>query len=345
MELLGVKIISICLMCVLQLILWLLLCLAVTAIAAVVQKIRKKKLTRRAIKLIAYATICFIMLILLEMVYFTMYRFMQFSVWLLSCLVFTVITVAVLFINKKIRKKKPIHWVIKLVGYTAFYAITLFVVWKTLEPYPGNWLATDKEYRELAYELYNLNLDCYVYEGIREGSRGEIVLSFMKNSQFSDQVTEITREQRDYIAVKTAVEEYTEVNDGFREKRINIAFFLSPGDDDSHIYNFDPRTGEMGADVPYWFVTGVYVNNCAELAENYHDFSGISGSVETMDGVQNLADLCNLTYLQMNISGTAKEDKDLVEQYLEELNTLLPDCEIYINQYNSNYPAWEDFPN
>ena len=111
-----------------------------------------------------------------------------------------------------------------------------------MEPYPGNWLATDKEYRELAYELYNLNLDCYEYEGIREGSHGEIVLSFMKNSQVSDQ---IAHEQRDYIAVKTAVEEYMERNDGLQEKRIDIAFFLSPGDDNCHIYNFDSRTGEM----------------------------------------------------------------------------------------------------
>ncbi len=342
MELSGVKIISICLMCVLQLILWLLLCLTVTAIAAVVQKIRKKKLTRRAIKLAVYATTGFIILMFLEIAYFTMYRFMQFSVWLLLCLVFTVITVAVQLINKRIRKKKPIHWVIKLAGYAAFYAITLFVVWKTLEPYPGNWLATDKEYRELACELYNLNLDCYKYEGIREGSHGEIVLPFMNNSQVSDQ---IALEQRDYIAVKTAVEEYMEGNDSFQEKRIDIVFFLSSGDDDSHIYNFDPRTGEMGADVPYWFAAGVYADDCAELAEFYYDFSGISGSVGTMDGVQNLADLCNLTYLQLNISGTAKEDKDLEEQYSEELNTLLPDCEIYINQYNGTYPAWEDFPN
>lgn len=161
----GVAIISIYLICVAELIIWLLLCLVVTAIVAVVQLTNKKicqlNPVRRTIKLAAYATIGFIMLMLLEIVYFTMYWAIQFSVWLLLCLIVTVITVAVQLINKKIRKKKPIHWAIKLAGYAVFYTISLFAIMKFLGSYPGNWLSINKEYRELAYELYNLDLDCH----------------------------------------------------------------------------------------------------------------------------------------------------------------------------------------
>ncbi len=87
----------------------------------------------------------------------------------------------------------------------------------------------------------------------------------------------------------------------------------------------------MGTDVPCWFVKGIYANNCTELAENYHDFSGISGRIGTLDDMQELTNIRNLTYLELNVSGMDKEDKDLEEQYLEELNTLLPDCEIHLN--------------
>lgn len=335
----GVRIISIYLICVAELIIWLLVCLAVTAIVAVVQltnkKIRQLNPVRRTIKFAAYATIGFITLVLLEIVYFTMYWFLRFSVWLLICLIVTVIMAAVQLINKKIRKKKPIHWAIKLAGYVAFYTITLFVVYKILEPYPSNWFATYKEYRELAYELYNLELDCYEYDVIYEGSHGEIVISFEANQNW---------ERRDDIAIKTVVEEYIKENGYFQGKRMDIRFCCGSTPTHNHLYNFNPWTGEMGDDIPYWFVTDAHVNSCTELAEFYHDFSGICGSVRSMDGLQDLTSICNLTYFQLYVGGGAKEDVNLEEQYLEEINTLLPDCEIHLNQYNIEIrPAWEKF--
>ncbi|MDE6687436.1 MAG: hypothetical protein K2K17_08980 [Lachnospiraceae bacterium] len=246
---------------------------------------------------------------------------------------------AVPLINKKIRKKKPIHWAIKLAGYVAFYAITLFVVCKILEPYPSNWFATNKKYRELAYELNNLELNCYEYNVIYGGSYGEIVISFEEKRN-----GERTSEQRDDIAIKTVVEEYIKENGNFQGKRIEIRFCCGSGETHNHLYNFDPWTGEMGDDIPYWFVTEAHVYSCTELAEFYHDFSGISGSVQSMEGIQDLANLCNLTYFQLYVSGAAREDVDLEEQYLEEINTLLPDCEIHLNQYNIEIrPAWEEF--
>lgn len=334
----GVAIISIFLVCVAELIIWLLLCFAVTVVVAVVQltnkKIRQLNPVRRTIKLAAYATIGLIMLMPLEIVYFTMYWAMQFSVWLLLCLIVTVISAAVQLINKKIRKKKPIHWAIKLAVYAVFYTISLFAIMKLLGSYPGNWLATDKVYRELVYELYNLELDCYEYERIHKGSNGEIVISFEEHSYLSDHILRTTLQQRDYIAIKTAVEEYMELNESFQGNKINLNFRIGgSGGPLCSIYNFDPETGEMGTDVPCWFAEGIYANNCTELAENYHDFSGISGVVRTLDDIQELVNLRNLTYLHLYVGGAVREDKALEEQYLEELNTLLPDCEIQLNQY------------
>ncbi|MDE6530948.1 MAG: hypothetical protein K2K96_09280, partial [Lachnospiraceae bacterium] len=145
MELSGVRIISIFLICIAELIIWLLLCFAVTVVVAVVQltnkKICKKNPVRRTIKLAAYATIGLIMLMLLEIVYFTMYWAIQFSVWLLLCLTVTVIMAVVQLINKKIRKKKPIHWAIKLAGYAVFYTISYFVIMNLFGSYPGIWLS------------------------------------------------------------------------------------------------------------------------------------------------------------------------------------------------------------
>ena len=325
----GVAIISIYLICVAELIIWLLLCLTVTAIVAVVQltnkKIRQLNPVRRTIKIAACATIGFIMLMLLEIVYFTMYWAMQFSVWLLLCLIVTVIMAAVQLINKKIRKKKPIHWAIKLAGYVVFYTISLFAIMKFLGAYPGNWFGIDREYRELVYALYNQELYCYRYDGTtHEGFYGEYIISFEKNSGR-------TMEQRDYITLKTTVEEYMEVNESFQGKKINLAFCLSSQESICNIYNFNPETGEMGTNVPCWFVKGIYANNCTELAENYHDFSAISGRVGTLDDMQELTNIRNLTYLQLYVGGAVREDKALEEQYLEELNTLLPDCEIHLN--------------
>lgn len=325
----GVATISIYLICIAELIIWLLLCLTVTAIVAVVQltnkKIRQLNPVRRTIKIAAYATIGFITLMLLEIVYFTMYWAMQFSVWLLLCLIVTVIMAAVQLINKKIRKKKPIHWAIKLAGYVVFYTISLFAIMKFLGAYPGNWFGIDREYRELVYALYNQELYCYRYDGTtHEGFYGEYIISFEKN-------TGRTMEQRDYITLKTTVEEYMEVNESFQGKKINLAFCLSSQESICNIYNFNPETGEMGTNVPCWFVKGIYANNCTELAENYHDFSGISGRVGTLDDMQELTNIRNLTYLQLYVGGAVREDKALEEQYLEELNTLLPDCEIHLN--------------
>ena len=284
------------------------------------------------------------MLMLLEIVYFTMYWAIQFSVWLLLCLTVTVITVVVQLINKKFRKKKPIHWAIKLAGYAAFYTVSYFVIMNFLGAYPGNWLGTNKEYRELAYELYNLELDCHGYEEIYEGSNGEIVISFKEISYISDRNLETTMVQRDDIMIKTAVEEFIKENRNCQGKRIDIVFSLGSGQSQNHLYNFNPWTGEIGTGASYWFVTDAHVNSCTELAEFYHDFSGISGSVRSMEGIQDLANLCNLTYFQLYVSGGAKEDVNLEEQYLEELNTLLPDCEIHLNQYNIEIrPSWEEF--
>lgn len=325
----GVAIISIYLVCVAELIIWLLLCFAITVVVAVVQltnkKIRQLNPVRRTIKIAVYATIGFIMLMLLEIVYFTMYWAMQFSVWLLLCLIVTVITAAVQLINKKIRKKKPIHWAIKLAGYAVFYTISLFAIIKLLGSYPGNWLGIDREYRELVYALYNQELYCYRYDGTtHEGFYGEYIISFKENSGR-------TMEQRDYTTLKTTLEEYMGVNESFQEKRINLDFCLSSQEPICNIFNFNPETGEMGTDVPCWFVKSIYANNCTELAEFYHDFSGISARVGTLDDMQELANLCNLTYLHLYVSGAVREDKELEKQYLEELNTLLPDCEIQLN--------------
>ena len=321
----GLRIIIIYLICAAELFIWLVLCLVVVAVVEFLnKKNQKKKPVDRAKKLAAYATIGFITLMLLEIVYFTMYWAMQFSVWLLLCLIVTVIMAAVQLINKKIRKKKPIHWAIKLAGYVAFYAITLFVVCKILEPYPSNWFATNKEYRELVYELYNQELYCHEYREVYKGFYGEFVISFTESLGG-------TMEQRDYITLKNAVEDYMEVNESFQEKRINLDFCLSSGEPLCNIYNFDPETGEMGADVPWWFVKSIYANNCTELAEFYHDFSGINASVKTLDDMQELANLHNLTYLHLYVGGAVREDKELEKQYLEELNTLLPDCEIHLN--------------
>ena len=339
------------LICAAELFIWLVLCLIVVAVVEFLnKKNQKKNPVDRAIKLATYATIGLIMLMPLEIVYFTMYGDMQFSVWLLVCQIVTVITAVVQMINKKIRKKKSIHWTIKLTGYTAFYAITLFVVWKVLEPYPSNWLGTDKEYRELAYELYNLTLERYEYRKISEGAHGEIVLYFRDDKDITDQNLERTIKQRDHIMIKNLVEEYIKMNGGFQGERIEIEFSeIDPSlcahawAFAGHIYNFNPLTGEIGTDASYWFVTDVEVNNCTELTELYHDFSGISASVDTMDDMRELANLCNLTYLELNFSGMDREDQGLEEQYLEELNTLLPDCEIYLNQNKHISPAWGNF--
>ena len=323
----GVRIISIYLICAAELFIWLVLCLIVVAVVEFLnKKNQKKKPVDRAKKLAAYATIGFIMLMPLEIVYFTMYWAMQFSVWLLLCLIVTVITAAVQLINKKIRKKKPIHWAIKLAGYAVFYTISLFAIMKLLGSYPGNWLGIDREYRELVYALYNQELYCHEYREVYEGFYGEFVISFTESLGG-------TMEQRDYITLKNVVEEYMEVNESFQEKRINLNFRLSSGESLCNIFNFNPETGEMGTDVPCWFNTGiVFANNCTELAELYHDFSGINASVKTLDDMQELANLHNLTYLHLHVSGAVREDKALEEQYLEELNTLLPDCEIHLNQ-------------
>lgn len=174
------------------------------------------------------------------------------------------------------------------------------------------------------YELYNLEPDCYEYDVIYGGSHGEIVISFEANQNW---------ERRDDVAIKTVVEEYIKENGNFQGKRIDIRFCCGSTPTHNHLYNFNPWTGEMGDDIPYWFVTDAHVNNCTELAELYRDFSGICGSVLSMEGIEDLANLCNLTYLELNVIDMDKEGKALKEQYLEELNILLPDCEIHLNQY------------
>ncbi|MDE6529590.1 MAG: hypothetical protein K2K96_02320 [Lachnospiraceae bacterium] len=320
---------------IIQLGVWLVLCLGITAVAAVLQWISKKKLIHWVIRIAVAATACIIIWMLVDdLIAIIKYGSMWFGIWLALCFAVTAVTVVVQLINKKLRKKKPIHWGIKLAGYAAFYAISLFAIMKLLGSYPGNWISIDKEYRELMYELYNQELNCYGYESIREGSNGEIVITFKENSHISDQNLETTMMQRDYIALKTATEEFMEVNENFQGKRINIAFRLSSGRTLCNIYNFDPRTGEMGTDAPCWFATGIiYANNCTELAEFYYDFFGISAGVRTMDDMQELANLRNLTCLQLYVGGAVREDKELEKQYLEELNTLLPDCEIHLNEY------------
>ena len=153
---------------------------------------------------------------------------------------------------------------------------------------------------------------------------------FTDISHISDRVLERTLEQRDSITIKSVVEEYIQENISFQGKMI-ISFRLGSQEPINAIYNFDPRTGEMGTDTPYWFVTNAQVNNFTELAEFYGDFAGISGVIYSTEGIQDITNLCNLTYLELYISGTRKEKKDFEEYYLEELNTLLPDCEIYLH--------------
>lgn len=325
---------------------WVLLCLGIMGLVLI--SFGKKK-ARWVIRILGAVILCIILRAFVIVInYIIMYESMWYGIWLALCLTVTVVTAIVQWINKKLLKKKPIHWAKKLAAYVVFYAITLFVLWKGLkpylEPYPSNWLATDKVYRELAYELYNLELDCYEYEGIHKGSNGEIVISFEEHSYLSDHILRRTLQQRDHIEIKTAVEEYIKENRNFQGKRIDIRFYWGPGPVYNHLYNFDPWTGEMGDDIPYWFVTGAHVNSCTELVEFYYDFSGISGSVRSMEGIQDLANLCNLTYFQLYVSGAAKEDVNLEEQYLEEINTLLPDCEIHLNQYSIDInPDWENF--
>lgn len=337
-----------------QLGVWLVLCLGITAVAAVLQWISKKKLIRWIIKIAVAVTACIIIWMLVhDLIAIIKYGSMWFGIWLSLCFAVTTVAVVVQLINTKFRKKKPIHWAIKLAGYAAFYTVSLFAVMKLLGSYPGNWLSINKEYRELAYELYNLTLERYEYREISEGIHGQIILYFRNDNSFrndkdiSDQSLERTIKQRDHITIKNAVGEYAKINGGFQGERIVIEYTtedLMDTEFTGHIYNFDPWTGEMGTDVPYWFVTDAHVNNCRELAEFYHDFSGICGSVLSMEGIEDLANLCNLTYLELNVSGMDKEDKDLEEQYLEELNTLLPDCEVHLNQYNIEIrPAWETF--
>lgn len=319
---------------------WMLLCLGIMGLVLI---FCEKKVVRRVIKVLGSVILCIILWAFVNVIiYIIRYESMWYGIWLTLCLTVTVVTVIVQLINKKLLKKKPIHWAKKLAAYIVFYAITLFVLWKGLkpylEPYPSNWLATDKEYRELAYELYNLELDCHGYEKVYEGSHGEIEITFIENRNW-----ERTSEQRDYIAIKTVVEEYIKENRNCQGKRIDIRFYLGSGESQNHLYNFDPWTGEMGDDIPYWFVTDAHVNSCTELAELYHDFSGINAWVETLEDMQELTNMRNLTYLQLNVSGTVSENKALEEQYLEELNTLLPDCEIYLNQNNNTYPDWDKY--
>ena len=314
---------------------WLLFCCAVSAVVMLIQWIRKRQLDLGTIRISAYATLCVIMLMLMYLIYRIMYTLMWLGIWLALCFTVTMITVIVQLINRKLRKKKPIHWAKKTAGYAAFYIISLFVVMKLWESYPGNWLWTDKEYRELAYELHHLNLEYYEYDYISEGSQGEIFFSFISDNVIRDRSLARIIWQRDFIAIKNAVEEYIKINGSFQEERIEIEFLAGFGVSGAweyagHIYNFNPETGEMGTDGSYWFISDIEANNCTELAEFYHDFSGISTSVETMDDIQELANLYNLTYLQLDVGGTVRVDKDLKEQYLEELNTLLPNCEIHI---------------
>ncbi|MDE6714617.1 MAG: hypothetical protein K2K20_12895, partial [Lachnospiraceae bacterium] len=225
-----------------QLGVWILLCIAITAIVAGVTS--KKKLIRWIIKIDVAVTACIIIWIVVnDLCYIIKHRSMWFGIWLALCFTVTAVTVVVQLVNKKLRKKKPIHWTIKLAGYAAFYIISLFAIMKLLGSYPGNWLSIDKEYRELVYELYNLELDCHRYERIHRGfyDYGEMEISFEKNSYLDR-----TMAQRDYIALKNAVEEYMEENESFQGKRIYIAFSLSSQETICTIYNFNPETGEMG---------------------------------------------------------------------------------------------------
>ena len=314
---------------IIQLGVWLVLCLGIVAIAVFIQWISKKKLIRWVIIIAVAATACIIIWMLVDdLSYIIKYRSMWFGTWMALCFAVTAVTVVVQLVNKKIRKKRPIHWAIKLAGYAAFYTISLFAIMKLLGAYPGNWLSIDKEYRELVYALYNQELYCYGYDRTYEGAYGEFVILFKENRN-----RERTMEQRDYITLKTTVEEYMGVDESFQGKKINLAFSASSQETICNIFNFNPETGEMGIDVPCWFTTGIiFANNCTELVEFNHDFSGINASVETLDDMQELANLHNLTYLHLHVSGAVREDKALEEQYLEELNTLLPDCEIHLNQ-------------
>lgn len=330
---------------------WTLLWLGITAIAFISGK---KKIARWIIRIVGPVTLCVMLWVLINALKYIIRRIsIQYGIWLTSCLIVTMIIVLVHLFNKKIRKKKPIHWAIKLAGCVAFYVISFFVCLKLFGAYPGNWLGTDEEYRELAYELYQLNLDCYEYEKIYEGSHGEVFFEFTDISHISDRVLERTLEQRDYITIKAVVEDYIKENISFQGKRIDIWFRYSNGQTKNHIYNFDLRTGEMGTDTPYWFVTNASVNDFTELAEIYYDFAGIRGSVYSMENIQDLEKLSNLTYLQLYMSDDpylqlymsddTEKDIDFEEEYLEEITTILPNCEIYLNQYFRVYPDWENF--
>ena len=328
-----------------QLMIWMAICLGIIAIVAIIQWISKRKLIRWVIKIAAVVTACIIILMLVDdLSYIIKYISMQYGIWLASCLTITMIIVLMHLINKKIRKKKPVHWTIKLTGCAAFYVISFFVCLKLFGSYPGNWLETDEEYRELAYELYYLNLEYYEYDYIHEGPQGEIVFEFRSDDVIWDRTLARTVWQRDFITVKNAVEEYIKANGSFEEERIKIEFLAGFGPANAweytgFIYNFNPETGETAdADNSCWFVTDIEANNCTELAEFYQDFSWISADVQTMDGIQDLASLSNLTYLQLYVSDTVNEDNDLKEKYLKELNTLLPDCEIYLKHHNITSP-------
>ena len=325
---------------------WLLLCLGIIAIAVISGE---KKLARLIAKIAAGITICALLTVWThDISYITKHVSMQAGIWLALCLSVTILLIIVHLVNKKIRKKKPIHWVKKLAGYAAFYVAfcvsSLFIIMKFFGEYPGNWLGTDKEYRELAYGLHHLKLECYEYAGICEGSHKEIVIVFNDTSSFGDHVLRRTAEQRDYVTIKFAVEEYIKENISFQGKRLDIKFRLSSGETINHFYNFNPWTGEVGTERPYWFATHIDANNCTELAEFYHDFSGISGTIYSMEGIRDIENLTNLCYLELYMSGNAKEEMDLEEQYLEEIKTLLPDCEIYLNQNTNIHPDWENFP-
>lgn len=174
-----------------QLAVWILICLGIIAIAAVIQRISKRKLIRWVIKIAAVVTACIIILMLADdLSYIIKYISMQYGIWLASCLTVTII-IALVHLNNKSSVKR--------------------------NRFSG--LATDEEYRELAYELHHLNLDCYEYEKIYEGFYGKTVFEFTDISNISDRVLERTLEQRDYIMIKTAVEEYIQENISFQGKK------------------------------------------------------------------------------------------------------------------------------
>ena len=324
--------------------LWLLLSLGIITITAICGE---KKLARLIVKIAAGITLC----VLLININSIIKGDLQMGLWLALCLGVTILTLLVQLINKKIRKKKPIHWAKKLAGYLVFYVafciLSLFIIMKLFGTYPGNYLAVDKEYRTLAYELYNATLERYEYSSISKGDHGEIIISF-KDHDLSDGSQDRTVKQRDHIIIKNAVEEYFKRNGGLQREWIEIeildtVYDIHTWEHAGYIYNFNPLTGEMGTDAPYWFITGVDANDCTELAEFYQDFSGINCTVRSMEGVQELTNLSSLAYLELN-----GVEEGLEGQYLEEVSALLPDCEIYINQYDNHLhsnllPAWKEF--